>query len=62
MKSLFKTLIVTFFLTFSYSSLAENNNITTDTNKKLTNKCFISFENPNKCTVINTPIHNFPDA
>lgn len=60
MKSLYKIVTVTVFLSLSYLSLAENNNIKIDTNKKTTNKCFIFFDNHNKCTPTNTITHDLP--
>lgn len=54
MKSLYKILIATFFLSFSYLSLAENGNITKDTNRKSSTKCFIRFDDPDNCIPTNT--------
>lgn len=62
MKSLCKIVTFTVFLTFSYSSSAENNTIKIDTNKKPTNKCFIRFDAPSKCTPVNSIIYDLPDA
>jgi hypothetical protein len=61
MKSLCKIVTIMVFLSFSYLSSAENNNITTDTNKKPTNKCFIRFDAPSKCAPINSIIYGLPD-
>lgn len=62
MKSLCKFVTIMVFLSFSFLSSAENNNITTDTNKKPTNKCFIRFDAPSKCIPVNSIIYDLPAA
>ncbi|PAV11473.1 hypothetical protein CBG25_00490 [Arsenophonus sp. ENCA] len=62
MQSLYKIIIVTFFLSFSYLSLAENGNITKDTNRKSSTKCFIRFDNSDNCIPTNTINDNLPNT
>ncbi|QBY44692.1 hypothetical protein QE197_14380 [Arsenophonus nasoniae] len=62
MKSLCKVVVITVFLTFSYSAGAANNNINIDTNKKPTNKYFKPFNEPSKCIPVNSIIDGLPAA